>query len=75
VGKCYDVPRVVLKLEGGMVHTAENAHGVDVVLIDYDTDGVPSEGLCGCHLAGANKRHIHRVMEKTGIWTALEGRA
>lgn len=56
--------RIILKLEGGMLYTVKNETAVQVVLIDYDTDGVPEEELCRCCLEGAFEPHIHRVMER-----------
>lgn len=59
MSKTYDNPRVVIKVEGGNATVAENAAGVELHIIDYDTDGVAKKRLCKCHLAGANAPHVH----------------
>jgi hypothetical protein len=54
------IGHVVVRVEGGVAEVVMNTAGVPVVIIDYDTDGVPDEDLCKCNLAGADAPHIHR---------------
>ena len=59
-------PLVVVKVQGGIVHLAAAPRGVEVVALDYDTDGATDQELCRCRLAGADAPHIHRTLTREG---------
>ena len=53
--------RVVIEISGGCAEVAEVPIGVDVHILDYDTNGEPDSELCICSLG--NMPHFHKSTE------------
>ena len=55
---------VIIRVEGGCVTEVEHPLDVDVRIIDLDTEGSDTEGLCKCEMAPSPHFHAEHLGEK-----------